>query len=117
MKFDAYSGVLVCDEARCWGTEKMLIHTSEKIRPITSPEIQRDLGIVVCQGNTGTSTLGDEFIEEVKRRISEEYHQLVEQLGKSRPAEPRRVTRICYLIRANPKSTSGWKKSPIWLSQ
>ena len=49
MKFDDYSGIMVCDEARCWGPDKMTFYTSEKVRPIISSEIQRDLGIIVCQ--------------------------------------------------------------------
>jgi hypothetical protein len=82
MRFDHYSGVLMCDEARCWNPEMMKILTPEKMRCVIRPDIQKETGVVAVQGNTGTSTIGDEFMEEVKLRIGEEYDKDCKKAGK-----------------------------------
>jgi len=82
IKFDDYSGVMVCDEQRSWGPEDLKIFCAYKIRPCIPPEIQKEYGIVAAYGNTGTSTIGDELKFTIKQRIQEEYEKEFERLGK-----------------------------------
>jgi hypothetical protein len=82
LKFDDYSGVMVCDEQRGWGPEDMKIFTAYKIRPCVPPAIQKEYGLVAAYGNTGTSTIGDELKFNIKQRIQDEYDKEFERLGK-----------------------------------
>lgn len=81
MRFDEYSGMLVCDEARSWNEENGRILTAEKIRPITSEEVIKATGAVVLMGKTGTSTLGNEFLESTKQAVTARFRQMAEEHG------------------------------------
>lgn len=75
IRFDSKSGLLVCDEQRTWNDEELKVNSCEKIRPITSQEVIADTGLVVCYGNTGTSTLGDEWTVNMNKSIKNRFDQ------------------------------------------
>jgi hypothetical protein len=80
VRFDEYSGILICDEQRSWNDDKIKIFSSDKIKPVTPERVQREQGIAVCYGNTGTSSVGDELKFTIKKRIGQEYEKLVDKL-------------------------------------
>jgi hypothetical protein len=82
VRFDEYSGILICDEQRSWNDDKIKIFSSDKIKPVTPERVQREQGVAVCYGNTGTSSVGDELKFTIKKRISQEYEKLVEKLDE-----------------------------------
>ncbi|MBN2384803.1 hypothetical protein JXQ70_18150 [bacterium] len=67
------SGLLVCDEARYWNPEWLIILTPEKIRTLIEPEISRETGVFMFIGSTGTSSYGDEIMESIKQEISRRF--------------------------------------------
>lgn len=81
LKLDAVSGLLVCDEARYWNPEWMIFYTPEKIRSIVRGDITLNHGLVMFMGQTGTSSIGDEWIAEVTREVSAHYEAVMESCG------------------------------------
>lgn len=73
MRFDSFSGMCVCDEARSWNDEYGKLLTAEKMRLITSDEVMKNTGAIAVLGKTGSSTLGNEYLEKLKDRITVEY--------------------------------------------
>lgn len=73
LRLDRHSGLLICDEARYWNPEWMIFYTPEKIRRIVDERITREKKSVMFMGQTGTSSIGDEWIAEITRTISAEY--------------------------------------------
>ncbi len=82
IRFNEFSGAMVCDEQRGWNSENMIINAADKIKPVISDEITREQGIVACYGNTGTSSIGDELKFNIRKKIQTEYQQLKDRLGK-----------------------------------
>lgn len=82
IKFDDYSGVCVCDEARCWNEEDLKIYAAEKIKPCIPDAVALRYGTVAAYGNTGSSTIGDEIKWSIQKRIREELDQRTEKAGK-----------------------------------
>ncbi|MBN1355580.1 hypothetical protein JXA40_04830 [bacterium] len=76
IRFDEYSGAMVCDEQRGWNPENMIINSADKIKSVVDPDIAREQGIVACYGNTGTSTIGDELKFNIRKRVRTEYDLL-----------------------------------------
>jgi hypothetical protein len=79
IRFDEYSGAMVCDEQRGWNPENMIINSADKIKSVIDPDIIQEQGIVACYGNTGTSTIGDELKFNIKKRVRTEYDLLKEK--------------------------------------
>ncbi len=96
MRLSENSGLLVCDEARYWNPEWMIFYTPEKIRCITDSQIQKEQKIVMFMGQTGSSSVGDEWIEETRRRISQEYALLKSKSGKI-PAKFKSLSELAEL--------------------
>jgi len=90
------SGLLVCDEARYWNPEWVIILTPEKIRTLIEPEITRATGIVMYIGSTGTSSYGDEIMESIKQEISRLFHE-ARTNGKPVPEEITTIDNIVKL--------------------
>ncbi len=86
IRFDDYSGALVCDETRGWNEENLQLDTAYKIKPVVPVEIQERYGIVAAYGNTGTSTIGDELKFSIEKRLRETYRQELEVLEKPPPS-------------------------------
>ncbi len=82
IRFDQYSGAMVCDEQRGWNPEHMIINSADKIKPIIPNDIVESLGIVACYGNTGTSTIGDELKFNIKKRVRQEYDKKLKKAGE-----------------------------------
>jgi len=82
VRFDEYSGILICDEQRSWNDDKIKIFSSDKIKPVTPERVQKEQGIAVCYGNTGTSSVGDELKFTIQKRIAQEYDKLIEKLDE-----------------------------------
>jgi rRNA-processing protein FCF1 len=79
LRFNDYSGIMICDEQRSWNPEDMKIFVSDKIKPIIPQEIIDEMGLVAAYGNTGTSTIGDEIKFTISRKLHEEYKNLKEK--------------------------------------
>ena len=79
LKFDNYSGIMLCDAQRGWNTENMKLFVSDKIKPCIPPEITEDVGLVAAYGNTGTSTVGDEIKFSIFKKLREEYREAKEK--------------------------------------
>ena len=79
LRFNDYSGIMICDEQRSWNPEDMKIFVSDKIKPVIPQEIIDEMGLVAAYGNTGTSTIGDEIKFTISRRLHEEYKNLKEK--------------------------------------
>ncbi len=76
IRFNEFSGAMVCDEQRGWNPENMIINSADKIKPVIPEDIVREQGIVACYGNTGTSTIGDELKFNIRKRVRQEYDGL-----------------------------------------
>jgi len=79
LRFDDYSGIMLCDAQRSWNPEDMKLFISDKIKPCIPPEIAKEAGLVAAYGNTGTSTVGDEIKFSIFNRLREEYRELKEK--------------------------------------
>src|SRR4030043_993717 len=95
MKFDDHSGVLICDEQRLWNQEQMSINSCDKIRSIIRSDIQKELGLVACYGNTGTSSIGDQFCETMKKRIAEDFDKEFKK-SRKKPASFKTIEDMAY---------------------
>ncbi|MEQ8167323.1 MAG: hypothetical protein ABRQ38_00385 [Candidatus Eremiobacterota bacterium] len=82
MKFNDYSGIMMCDEQRGWNEEDMKIYVSDKIKPCIPPEITVDTGLVAAYGNTGTSTVGDEIKFTIFKTLREDYQNFKDKCSK-----------------------------------
>ncbi|HPQ40981.1 MAG TPA: hypothetical protein PLV45_11470 [bacterium] len=78
LRLDHHSGLLICDEARYWNPEWMIFYTPEKIRRIVNENITKARRSVMFMGQTGTSSIGDEWIAEITRTITSEYEKALE---------------------------------------
>lgn len=82
MKFNDYSGIMMCDEQRGWNEENMKLFVSDKIKPCIPEEITLDTGLVAAYGNTGTSTVGDEIKFTIFKRLREDYSKFKDKCSK-----------------------------------
>ena len=82
IRFNEYSGALVCDEQRGWNSENMIINSADKIKSVVPHDITLEQGIVACYGNTGTSTIGDELKFNIRKKTAAEYQLLKEKKRK-----------------------------------
>ncbi|HPZ09567.1 MAG TPA: hypothetical protein PL110_15805 [Candidatus Eremiobacteraeota bacterium] len=81
LRFDDYSGIMICDEQRHWNDDRMKIFGADKIRPVVTDEIIEKYGIVAAYGNTGTSSIGDELRFKIRQKIYDLYKKRVELEG------------------------------------
>lgn len=82
MRFDRDSGMMVCDEQRTWNPEQMSVNSCDKIRCVVPPNIQKRIGLVACYGHTGTSSIGDEINELIRKRIIKDFEEQFSGKGK-----------------------------------
>jgi hypothetical protein len=82
IRFNDYSGIMICDEQRHWNDDRMKIFGADKIRPVVPEEIIERYGIVAAYGNTGTSSIGDELRFKIREKILEVYKKQVELEGR-----------------------------------
>jgi hypothetical protein len=96
MRLGPEEGLCICDEARYWNPEWMIFHTPEKIRSVVAEEIRREQGIVLFMGQTGTSSIGDEYIDRVEKEITALYAAEKKRLGKV-PEKFRTVEELAHV--------------------
>jgi hypothetical protein len=82
LRLNFHSGLMVCDEARYWNPDWMIFYTPEKIRSVVRPDIREHSDVIMFMGQTGTSSIGDEFIDRVEKKISRLYDDETKRLGK-----------------------------------
>lgn len=82
IRFDEYSGALVCDEQRGWNPENMIINSADKIKSVVPQDIMEATGFAAAYGNTGTSSIGDELKFNIKKRVRTEYDRMLEKTGE-----------------------------------
>ncbi len=75
LRLDRHSGLMLCDEARYWNPEWMIFYTPEKIRRIIADKLTHATRTVMFMGQTGTSSIGDEWIMEVTRTFTRSYRK------------------------------------------
>ncbi|MCD4653103.1 hypothetical protein K8T06_04135 [bacterium] len=83
IKFDKFSGAMVCDEQRHWNDERMKIYAADKIRSVVPIDISIRYGLYACYANTGTSAIGDELRMTIYREVEKYYQKLCMELGKA----------------------------------
>jgi hypothetical protein len=81
IRFDDWSGAMVCDEQRHWNDERLKLYAADKIRPVVPPELTRRYGLAAAYGNTGTSSIGDELRLTIGRRVEQVYRERCEATG------------------------------------
>lgn len=84
IRFDRYSGAMVCDEQRHWNDERMKIYAADKIRSVVPPEISSLYGLYACYANTGTSSIGDELRLTIYREVEKLFQKQCAELGGDR---------------------------------
>ncbi|MBN1878870.1 hypothetical protein JW823_02070 [bacterium] len=84
LRLDRHSGLMLCDEARYWNPDWMIFYTPEKIRRVIPDHLTRAYQTVMFMGQTGTSSIGDEWIMEVTRSLAEYF----DKTGVSQPDIP-----------------------------
>lgn len=82
IKFDKYSGAMVCDEQRHWNDERMKIYAADKVRSVVPVEISQRYGLYACYANTGTSAIGDELRLTIYREVEKLYKNQCFEQGK-----------------------------------
>ncbi len=82
IRFNDFSGAMVCDEQRHWNPERMKIYAADKIRSIIPPLIREKYGLTACYGNTGTSAIGDELRLTIYREVEREFNARCRAEGK-----------------------------------
>ena len=81
MRFDFYSGAMVCDEQRHWNPERFKVYAADKIRAVVPVELRSRYSLAAAYGNTGTSTIGDELRLTIYREVEDRYLNQCNQLG------------------------------------
>lgn len=81
IRIDSQSGLLICDEARTWADGRVRLLTAEKIRPLTDPEVVEATGSLIFYGKTGSSTLGNEYLETARARVTALFRERVRAEG------------------------------------
>ncbi|OGL42185.1 MAG: hypothetical protein A2161_05295 [Candidatus Schekmanbacteria bacterium RBG_13_48_7] len=82
LKLNYHSGILLCDEARFWNPEWMIFYTPDKIRPVLREDIMKEQDLLLFFGQTGTSSIGDEFFDRIEKEIGFLYDKKKKTDGK-----------------------------------
>jgi hypothetical protein len=61
IRFDDYSGAMVCDEQVSWGDMSRKGDVGDKIQSIIPPGIQKTYGVAAAYGGSGTSAISEEI--------------------------------------------------------
>jgi len=81
IRFDEFSGAMVCDEQRGWNSENMVINSADKIKSVIPQELIEATGIAAAYGNTGTSSIGDELKFNILKKVVTEYNLQKKKTG------------------------------------
>ena len=96
MKFNQHMGILISDEQRSWNPEIMLINSCEKIKKLTDEEMFENYQLTAFYGHTGTSSLGDEIFETLRRKILKKYEDEVKN-SRTKPEKFMTIKEIADL--------------------
>lgn len=96
MRFDRYSGAMVCDEERTLIDLNRKLASVDKIQSVVPEEIEKDQGIVAAIGNTGTCSVGEQIHKKTFFSLKEEYKKEIERLGK-KPTQFKTIEDIAYI--------------------
>jgi len=88
LKLDRDRGLMVCDEARYWNPEWMIYYTPEKIRAVAVPPVTGELDLILFMGQTGTSSVGDEFIDRTERMVTNWFQEETDRLNHTPRKSP-----------------------------
>ncbi|MBN1550665.1 hypothetical protein JW979_04315 [bacterium] len=72
IRFNEYSGAMVCDEQVSWGDMSRKGDVGDKIQTIIPPEIQNEYGVVAAYGGSGTSAVSEEIKTAAYNMLREE---------------------------------------------
>ncbi|MBN2385223.1 hypothetical protein JXQ70_20295 [bacterium] len=75
IRFDDYSGAMVCDEQVSWGNMERKGDVGDKILPVIPPGIQKEFGLVAAYGGSGTSAVSEEIKKITTNLINAEYEK------------------------------------------
>ncbi|MBN1357098.1 hypothetical protein JXA40_12620 [bacterium] len=75
IRFDQWSGAMMCDEQRHWNPERIKLYAADKIRSVIPAYIRQRYSLAACYGNTGTSSIGDELRLTICRQIEREFRK------------------------------------------
>lgn len=81
IRFDEFSGAMVCDEQRGWNPENMIINSADKMKSVIPADIMKETGVSAVYGNTGTSSIGDELKFNILKRVVSEYSLRKKQIN------------------------------------
>jgi len=81
IKFDDYSGGMVCDEERTLDLKRRLC-TVDKIQRIVPDDLFKEQNLCAYLGNTGTLSYGHELQEKIRNFITAEYQKEKKKLGE-----------------------------------
>ena len=82
LRLNFHAGILLCDEARFWNPEWMIFYTPDKIRSVLREDIAREQELILFYGQTGTSSIGDEFFDQIEKEIGKAYDEKKKGLGE-----------------------------------
>lgn len=87
IRFDQYSGVMVCDEQRHWNEERLKVYAADKIRSVVPPEVSVRYGLYACYANTGTSAIGDELRLTIYREVDNLFRKQCSETPDGKPPD------------------------------
>ncbi len=86
IRFNEFSGAMICDEQRHWNDERLKSLTAEKIRLVVDPRITAGIRLAAAYGNTGTSTIGEEIRHTIRAKVDGKYGAFEEARGGRAPS-------------------------------
>ena len=75
IRFDEFSGAMVCDEQVSWGNMERKGDVGDKIQSIIPPDVQKTYGIAAVYGGSGTSVISEEIKHLAYEMIAREHEQ------------------------------------------
>ncbi len=96
IRFDDYSGAMVCDEQVSWGAMTRKGDVGDKIQSVIPIRIRDKFGVVAAYGGSGTSAVSEEIKRTSFRLMEEEFSNRKQQYKK--PDEFLTIREIADLI-------------------
>ncbi len=84
LRFDRYSGVMVCDEQTTYGNFERKIDSADKIQTIIDSDIENKEMISACLGCSGTVLIAAEMRAKIKNKIKNKYADYRSNIMNSR---------------------------------
>lgn len=84
LRFDRYSGVMVCDEQTSYGNMERKIDSADKIQTIIDSDIEQAEKISACLGCSGTVLIAAELRSRIRKKIRNKYNDYKSNILASR---------------------------------